>query len=108
MKIKFKQKLNNADVYSLGKCIILSERHNGMLHLSISHAKRNPTYEEIKFMCYELAPNDCTMAMIFPHKEEFVNLHKYCFHLYEIETKRTKEHKEQLQKEMQEAEFRYY
>lgn len=52
--------------------------------MKIIEAKRLPSYEEIKHARYELIPNEVTMAQIFPPKEEFVNVHEYCLHLYEI------------------------
>ena len=55
-------------------------------HLSVSHNKRNPTWEEIRDLRYLLVPDEAMMAMILPSREEYVNVHKYCFHLYEIET----------------------
>lgn len=29
-------------------------------------------------------PNDMHVAQIFPPREEFVNVHENCFHLYEM------------------------
>lgn len=53
-------------------------------HLSISHKSRYPTYEEIKQARYDFLPDDLEMAMVFPAKKDFVNLHPNCFHLWEI------------------------
>lgn len=53
-------------------------------HLSISHANRLPTYEELKEARYKFLPDDLYMAQIFPPKKDFVNLHQFCLHLYEI------------------------
>lgn len=60
---------------------------NGALrwHLSISHSRRYPHWEEIKAARYELIPDEAMMAMILPPAEQYVNLNPYCFHLYEIE-----------------------
>ena len=54
-------------------------------HLSISCEHRYPNWEGIKAARYDLIPNEVTMAMILPPKEEYVNLHPNCFHLHEIE-----------------------
>ena len=62
-------------VYSLDK-----DRH----HLSIVHPMRYPYWEEIKFARYRFVPNDCYMAMMFPPKEFWINVHKNCFHLWEV------------------------
>lgn len=53
-------------------------------HLSISCANRYPTWDEIKAARYDLIPNDVTMAMMLPPKDDYVNLHKNCFHLHQI------------------------
>lgn len=53
-------------------------------HISISHESRYPTWEEIKVARYSLIPEGVVMAMLLPPKEEFVNLHPNCFHLYQI------------------------
>ena len=54
-------------------------------HLSISHHHRNPTWEEIRDLRYQLIPNEVMMAMFLPPMEEYINEHRYCFHLYECE-----------------------
>ena len=59
---------------------------DGKWHLSISKANEIPSYDEIKEARYKFIPDDVTMAQIFPPKKEFVNLHPYCHHLWEIKT----------------------
>jgi len=54
-------------------------------HLSISHLGRYPTWSEIKEARYTLLPDEVTMAMLLPPKEQYVNVHENCFHLHEIE-----------------------
>ena len=54
-------------------------------HLSISCRDRYPTWDEIKEARYRLIPNNVTMAMLLPPKEQYVNIHPNCFHLHEIE-----------------------
>lgn len=80
--------LSSVRAFRMGECSIVVAREpiNGRLrwHISTSHPKRLPSYEEIKHARYELIPNEVTMAQIFPPKEEFVNVHEYCLHLYEI------------------------
>lgn len=61
-------------------------------HLSISHRtnemrprpKRYPTWDEIADARYRFCPDDVTMAMLLPPREEYVNLHETTFHLHEI------------------------
>jgi hypothetical protein len=53
-------------------------------HVSISTPYRNPTWEEIRQARYDLVPDDVTMAMLLPPREEYINLHQFCFHLYQV------------------------
>jgi hypothetical protein len=77
--------------YTLGRCRVIVGREpigaGGELkwHLSISHRARYPTWDEIREARYRFIPNDVTVAMILPPKEEYVNFHENCFHLHEIE-----------------------
>jgi hypothetical protein len=52
-------------------------------HLSISHPHRYPDWNVISDARYALVPNEITMAMILPPREEYVNIQKNCFHLHE-------------------------
>lgn len=53
-------------------------------HISVSCAKRYPTWDEIKDCWQQLKP-DLTMAMYFPGKgKPYVNTHKNTFHLWEV------------------------
>jgi hypothetical protein len=72
-------------------CTILAGQEpagrNGELrwHLSIAHPKRYPSWKEIMEARYDLLPPEVTIAMILPPPEEYINVHKNCFHLWEIE-----------------------
>jgi hypothetical protein len=88
MKIKASKGFNLGGTPSraatIDECmVIVSYEPNGW-HLSISHPSRNPTWEEIRTARYELVPDQVKMAMILPPKAEYVNVHEFCFHLYEI------------------------
>lgn len=76
-------------VFTMGRCNIIVSIDNGLWHLSISTPNASPCYNEIKAARYLCIPNDIYMAQIFPPKEEFVNLHKYCHHLWEIPKPKT-------------------
>jgi len=73
-----------AKAYKYGSCAVLVGRENGKLHLSISHAKRYPSWDEIKGARYELMPHDITVAMLLPPPEDYINVHQNCFHLWEL------------------------
>ncbi len=77
----------DASVYKRKDLIVLVNIENDLWHLSISAKDRRPTYEEIKKARYDLLPNSVHMAQIFPPKEEFVNIHENCFHLWQMTPK---------------------
>ena len=51
-------------------------------HLSISHPKRYPYWHEILDARYTFFEDNDTVFQILPPKSEYVNLHKWCFHLW--------------------------
>jgi hypothetical protein len=57
-------------------------------HLSISHPVRYPTWDEVADARYELVPDDVTMAMLLPPRDEYVNVHEHVFHLWQIDDRR--------------------
>jgi hypothetical protein len=63
--------------------IICGIEPNGW-HLSISHKYRDPTWEEIKIVRYQLMPSDIQVVMLLPPMAWYVNIHNYCFHLWEM------------------------
>jgi hypothetical protein len=58
-------------------------------HLSVSHQHRYPTWDEIADVRYELVPDEITMALLLPPPGEYVNAHEFCFHLWQIDDRRT-------------------
>ncbi len=72
-------------IFTMGRCRIIVSIDGGKWHLSISTASASPSYKEIKEARYKFMPNDIYVAQIFPPKEEFINLHPYCHHLWEID-----------------------
>lgn len=72
--------------YVMGRCDVIVTIDDGRWHLSISIPHCSPSYNEIKTARYMFIPDDVTMAQIFPPRAEFVNLHPFCHHLWEIKT----------------------
>lgn len=70
--------------FEMGRCRVIVSVDEGKWHLSISAQNSLPSYEELKEARYKFLPNDIYAAQIFPPKEEFVNMHPYCFHLWEM------------------------
>jgi hypothetical protein len=73
--------------FIMDRCRIIVSIDGGKWHLSISKHNASPSYKEIKEARYKFMPNDIYVAQIFPPKEEFVNIHPYCHHLWEIDSK---------------------
>jgi hypothetical protein len=75
--------------FTLGDCSVLvaSEPAAGdgshLWHLSIAHPDRYPTWDEIHDARYRLVPDAVTMAMFLPPRDEYVNVHPNCFHLWQ-------------------------
>lgn len=75
----------DAKTYEMEGLRIIIGTVDGKYHMSVSHEHRYPTWDEMTYLRYALIPNERTMAMIMPPKEEYVNLHTNCFHIWEIE-----------------------
>lgn len=52
------------------------------LHLSMSHRNRVPTYDELVYLKRHWAGDDRKCIMVFPEKENHVNIHPYVLHLW--------------------------
>ena len=68
-----------------GECTVFYSPDANRHHLSVAHPKRYPTWDEIKEARYQLLPDDCYMALMLPPKEYWINIHKNCFHLWEVQ-----------------------
>lgn len=64
--------------------IVSHSEEEGGWHLSMSHKNKLPTYEEMKDFRYKFLPNGINVCEIFPPRERFVNIHKFCRHLWEM------------------------
>jgi hypothetical protein len=69
--------------YRIGECNAYCTIDVGLHHISISHEKRLPTWAEMR-AARTLVPDEVTMAMLMPPESEYINLHQYCFHLWEV------------------------
>jgi len=73
--------------YRWGEVSACVAKEMGKWHLSISHPRRHPTWNEIYTAWYDLVPgagSEFEGAMILPHKTEYVNLHPNCFHVHQL------------------------
>src|SRR5258706_9285120 len=53
------------------------------LHVSIAHSNRYPTWDEILAVRAWAFPDDTEVVMVLARREEYVNVHNNCFHLWE-------------------------
>lgn len=65
-----------------GKTILIN-KESGKWHLSVA-TNHTLGYYELKEIRYKFMPNMMSVAQIFPPREEFVNVHENCFHLFEL------------------------
>lgn len=65
-----------------GKKIIITI-DEGLWHLSVS-CNHTLGYYELKEIRYTFLPNNMFVAQVFPPREDFVNLHENCFHLWQL------------------------
>jgi hypothetical protein len=52
------------------------------IHLSFSRGDRVPDWEELKAVKSRFLGDDALAIQVFPPKEEWVNVHPYCLHLW--------------------------
>lgn len=70
--------------FKFSKCTVIVSKDAGLWHLSISRKDRLPNYDELKYARYTYLPEVKYAAQIFPPKSEFVNMHQFCLHLWEL------------------------
>lgn len=67
-----------------GQFHVIVSIDDGLWHMSISHPRRDLSYEELKTARYRFVPHSVNMAMLFPPPEQFVNFHEHCFQFWEV------------------------
>lgn len=67
------------------RLIVSTDRtHSGVrLHASLSHAKRYPTWAEIRQVRDWVFPDSMEVVMVLPRVDDYVNVSKNCFHLWQ-------------------------
>ena len=82
--VSIQSNVPGAQAFRYRSCTILVSEDPVGWHLSISHPSRYPKWDEIKEARYALLPKNVTMAFFLPGEGDYVNLHKNCFHLFEV------------------------
>lgn len=54
-----------------------------LLHISISYADRDPSWDDLKAVRAAFFPTDADVMMVLPAAADYVNLHQHCFHLWQ-------------------------
>jgi hypothetical protein len=67
-----------ATAYAMGDCRVIHTPG----HISISHPWRYPTWDEIIGVRDRLEGDEQEWIMILPRRDEYVNIHDNCFHIY--------------------------
>lgn len=52
------------------------------LHVSVSHPKRVPNYDELAYVKRHFVGRDKKAIMVFPDEANHVNTHPFCLHLF--------------------------
>lgn len=82
-EIARRAKENGTLAHRIGQLTVLASVHPGeVLHVSIAHPKRNPTWEEIKRVRRLYWDDQAEVVMMLPPEDEYVNIHEYCYHLW--------------------------
>lgn len=85
----------DAKFFRMGKVSIFVGRSEvDGWHMSIAHPERYPTWDEVAKARYELIPDGATMAMLLPPRSEYINIHNFCFQLWEIPAKQGDSHEQ--------------
>jgi hypothetical protein len=69
--------------FTFGECSVLLTKEYGLLHMSISHPSRYPTWDEIAAVRYRLIPTDRDAVLVLPPVDEYINHHEFCFQVHE-------------------------
>jgi hypothetical protein len=56
--------------------------HGILLHASISHKHRDPTWAEIKAMRAALFPAEADCMMLLPRQSNYINIQEHTFHVW--------------------------
>lgn len=68
-----------------GGLTALVAKDGGRWHISVSHPKRYPTWDELAATRERFVPDHITMAMLLPPRDEYVNAHPTTMHLWEVD-----------------------
>jgi len=77
--------LPTSRLFKMGKVKVIVDQHPAHGYtMSVSCRDRYPTWDEVAHLRYALIPDEAKMAMMLPSREDYINLHNFCFILNEI------------------------
>lgn len=91
-KLPVESGMTNVHCYKTdnGMTVIYSEditpKWGKLKHISIAHPKKLPCWDNI-FKIKEKLMGDIDAMMVMPKMEDYINLHRYCFHIWECPEK---------------------
>lgn len=71
---------------------VIVSKDGGLWHLSMSYPGKIPSYEQLKSARYKYLPDDILVAQLFPPSKDFVNLHPYVLHLWQLKPEEVPAH----------------
>ena len=65
-------------------CVAFAGVEGERWHVSVSHPRRVPSWDDMRTARERMTPDRVTMAFILPPRAEYVNVHARCLHLWQI------------------------
>lgn len=64
-----------------------AQPHGKLLHVSLAYPNRLPDWETVRMVKEAFFPEDIDACMILPRKDDYINLHEYCLHIWQLPVK---------------------
>lgn len=69
--------------FTFGQCQVMLTKEHDLIHFSISHPSRYPSWDEIAAVRYRLIPTESDAVLVLPPEKEYINVHEFCFQVHE-------------------------
>jgi hypothetical protein len=81
----------NAQVYDCSDglrvlCSLDETQFGFLLHVSASYPDKDPSWQDIIEIRYAFFSGKIDCMMVLPKREDYVNLHQHCFHIWQTPT----------------------
>lgn len=61
-------------------------RFGVLYHVSVAYRERLPSWKDVRLVRDALLPADRDFMMLLPREEDYISLHRFCFHVWECPT----------------------